>query len=258
MPHCVDMKHGKIHDNFICLPDPADPYKWYYVIFGIEEHPYKGGFYLGNIECPADYPAKAPKINMLTENGKFKLAHQQTDGICLSVSNLHPESWNPAWKVNQIVLGLLSFWHTGEYTYGSVESYDYPRDIPMDERRVGFAMKSGPEVLKNEKFQEIFAEYADAIGITKQEKLPEWIKLEEKQAKAEAEKLAKEQERKKAEEERLRQEKEAEEERLRKEEEDKKKGAIKAYFKLLKEKNLTKYVGQPQHAAKLHKRLQGV
>jgi len=62
-------KNGKIIDTFICLPDPEDAYKWYYVIFGFEDHPFKGGYYLGNIECPPEYPAKAPKINLLTENG---------------------------------------------------------------------------------------------------------------------------------------------------------------------------------------------
>ena len=31
-------KHGKIIDNFICLPDPENVYTWYFIIFGLE-HP---------------------------------------------------------------------------------------------------------------------------------------------------------------------------------------------------------------------------
>lgn len=116
-------------------------------------------------------------------------------------------------------------------------------------------MKSGAEVLKNEKFQEIFGDYADAIGITKQEMLPEWIKHQEILDKKEAEKKAVE------EAERIRQEEErkAEEERLRliEIEEQKKREAnsIKDYFKLLKQKNLTKYIGKPGQVKKIHNRL---
>ena len=60
-------KAGKITDNFICLPDPNHAYIWYYVIFGIEDpSEYKGGYYLGVITCPNDYPKKAPNIKMIT------------------------------------------------------------------------------------------------------------------------------------------------------------------------------------------------
>ena len=91
-------KHGKMIDNFICLPDPENPLHWYYVIFGLEMQGFEGGYYLGKVECPEDYPAKAPKIMMITENGRFFLNNDE--GICMSISALHPESWNPAWKVN--------------------------------------------------------------------------------------------------------------------------------------------------------------
>jgi len=118
---------GKLKDNFICLPDPEDPYVWYYVVFGLEEPAeYKGGFYLGKITCPKEYPSKAPNIKLFTDNGRFRT---NGDGICLSISDFHPESWNPAWKVNQIVIGLVSFWIGGEYTYGSLESYDFPPNM---------------------------------------------------------------------------------------------------------------------------------
>lgn len=90
-------KNNKITDGFICLPDPEDAFTWYYIIFGIEMKEYEGGFYMGKIVCPPEYPAKAPKICPIIENGRF---HTWTEeGICLSISSYHPESWNPAWKV---------------------------------------------------------------------------------------------------------------------------------------------------------------
>jgi len=249
-------KQGKITDNFICLPDPEDSYLWHYVVFGLDDAPYKGGYYMGNIVCPPEYPAKAPTINLITENGRFKLQKEQPDGICLSISSLHPESWNPAWKVNQIVIGLISFWLTNESTYGSVESYDYPRDMPIKERSLGFAMKSRHEVLKNEKFQAIFGAYADAIGINQEQVVEGWAEHKIKVEKIQAEKEAAEA--KRVEEARI-----AEEARLAKIEEEKRiakelaeKSAIKDYFKILKRKNLTQYVGQPNHVKNALRRMQ--
>ena len=66
-------KTGKITDNFICLPDPSNAYVWYYVVFGLEEPSgYTGGYYLGKITCPDDYPAHAPNIRIITDNGRFR------------------------------------------------------------------------------------------------------------------------------------------------------------------------------------------
>ena len=93
----VTKKCQESKECFICLPDPDDAYVWYYVVFDIDHPDFKGGYYMGKIICPNDYPAKAPKITLITENGRF---HNWTEGICLSISDYHPESWNPVWKVN--------------------------------------------------------------------------------------------------------------------------------------------------------------
>jgi ubiquitin-conjugating enzyme E2 J2 len=45
---------------------------WYFVIFGITEPvEYEGGYYMGVIKCPPEYPAKAPSIRLFTDNGRF-------------------------------------------------------------------------------------------------------------------------------------------------------------------------------------------
>ena len=79
-------KKGKLEENFICLPDPTDAYHWYFIMFGIEARPYKGGYYLGEIICPDNYPASAPKINMITHNGRLEINDR---GICMSISSWH-------------------------------------------------------------------------------------------------------------------------------------------------------------------------
>merc|ERR1712188_349830 len=176
-------KAGKINDGYICLPDPEDPFTWYYIIYGLEMKEYQGGFYLGKIVCPPEYPAKPPKVCLITENGRF---HTWEDGICLSISSYHPESWNPVWKVQQVVLGLFSFWQQNdEYTYGAIEGYELncKEGESELERRDSIAMKSREAVLIHDKFKEIFEPYSNAIGINEVPKgLKEWEKIEEKLA----------------------------------------------------------------------------
>ena len=46
--------------------------------------------------------------------------------------------------------------------------------MKIEERAIGFAMKSRKEVLAHEKFQQIFGDYADAIGINTEETYPGW------------------------------------------------------------------------------------
>lgn len=120
-------KTGKLNETkFICLPDPSDAYTWYYIIWGLDTPAeYTGGYYLGKVICPVEYPAKAPQIKIITENGRFRTTATDSEGICLSISHFHPESWNPVWKVNQIVLGLQTFWEGDEYTYGSVDDHEF-------------------------------------------------------------------------------------------------------------------------------------
>ena len=44
--------HGKFVNKFICCPDPENVRMWYFLIFDLEGD-YKGGFYMGLVECPA-------------------------------------------------------------------------------------------------------------------------------------------------------------------------------------------------------------
>ena len=59
-------------DNFIASPDPKNMLHWYFVVFGIQEEAYKGGYYLGYLTFPEDYPWKPPSIMLLTSSGRFE------------------------------------------------------------------------------------------------------------------------------------------------------------------------------------------
>ena len=67
---------------------------------------------------PADYPFAPPAIRMHTPSGRF----QPSTRLCLSISDFHPRSFNPAWEVSTILIGLLSFMTSEEMTTGSVRA----------------------------------------------------------------------------------------------------------------------------------------
>jgi ubiquitin-conjugating enzyme E2 J2 len=65
---------------------------------------------------PPNYPFAPPAIRMHTPSGRF----QPSQRLCLSISDFHPRSFNPAWEVSTILIGLLSFMTSDEMTTGSV------------------------------------------------------------------------------------------------------------------------------------------
>lgn len=58
---------------------------------GAKGSPYEGGYYHGKLKFPPEYPLKPPSILMLTPSGRFK----PNTRLCLSMSDFHPETWNP-------------------------------------------------------------------------------------------------------------------------------------------------------------------
>jgi ubiquitin-conjugating enzyme E2 J2 len=60
-------------DNFVAAPGGGkdNMYTWYYLIFGLTDCPYEGGYYLGKIIFPKEYPMKPPGIEMITPSGRF-------------------------------------------------------------------------------------------------------------------------------------------------------------------------------------------
>ncbi|AGO10731.1 AaceriAGR372Wp [[Ashbya] aceris (nom. inval.)] len=104
----------------MAVPKEDNILVWHYVITGPPETPYEGGQYHGTLVFPHDYPFNPPAIRMLTPNGRFK----EDTRLCLSMSDYHPDTWNPSWSVATILTGLLSFMTTDESSIGTVETSD--------------------------------------------------------------------------------------------------------------------------------------
>eukprot|EP00116_Pleurobrachia_bachei_P010806 sb/3471068/ len=128
----------------VAEPLPNNILEWHYVVRGPEDSIYAGGYYHGKLIFPKDYPFKAPSIYMITPNGRFKTNFR----LCLSISDYHPDTWNPGWSVSTIITGLLSFMLEKSFTLGSIETSDKVKRI--------YAKESGPFNLNDKKFKELF------------------------------------------------------------------------------------------------------
>ncbi|KAI9199807.1 ubiquitin-conjugating enzyme/RWD-like protein [Polychytrium aggregatum] len=131
----------------IARPLESDILEWHYVITGPKGSPYEGEYH-GKLIFPSDYPFKPPAIKMVTPNGRFEVNMK----LCLSMSDYHPSTWNPAWSVSTILTGLLSFMLENESTTGSI------RTTAEEKRRL--AKSSHAFNRANHKFREVFPELA--------------------------------------------------------------------------------------------------
>lgn len=118
-------------DDFMSLPLEENIFEWQFAIRGPNETEFEGGIYHGRIQLPSEYPFKPPSFMLLTPNGRFET---QTK-ICLSISNHHPEHWQPSWSVRTALTALIAFMPTNPN--GALGSLDYKKE----ERRV-LAVKS--------------------------------------------------------------------------------------------------------------------
>lgn len=124
----------------MAVPDSKNIYEWHYCIFGLKDCAYENGFYHGKLMFPPEYPMKPPGIMMLTPNGRF----EPKSRICLSISDFHPETWNPIWKTETIMTALISFMTSEEMSSGCVINSNY--------QRRQYAIKSLEHNLKQEDF----------------------------------------------------------------------------------------------------------
>ena len=111
---------SKTATNFVVSPDPNNMFKMHFCIYGLKDCPFEGGYYHGMVLFPVEYPMKPPGIMLITPNGRFEPNRR----ICLSMSDYHPETWNPVWNCKTILTALISFMNSEERTTGCVVTSD--------------------------------------------------------------------------------------------------------------------------------------
>jgi ubiquitin-conjugating enzyme E2 J2 len=124
----------------IAEPDESNILKWHYCIRGPTSTAFEGGTYLGKLVFPPEYPMKGPSIYMMTPSGRFQINTR----LCMSMSNFHPESWNPMWSVSSIIQGIQSFMASDELTTGGLQSPE-----PERKKLASLSMKYNNKMFPN-------------------------------------------------------------------------------------------------------------
>jgi len=92
--------------QFVVRLAEANFLEWHFLLHSFPaDTPYHGGCYRGRLLFPNGYPHAPPAIVLVTPNGRLETGCK----LCLSMTDFHPETWNPAWTVETILVGLLSF-----------------------------------------------------------------------------------------------------------------------------------------------------
>jgi ubiquitin-conjugating enzyme E2 J2 len=135
--------------NISIAPNEANILEMHYVIEGSSKTPYYGGFYHGKLIFPKEYPLKPPSVMMVTPSGRF----QPSRRLCLSMSDFHPESWNPMWSVSTILTGLYSFMIETAPTLGSIDT--------STSQKQKLARQSLDFNVRDPMFRKLFPEYVE-------------------------------------------------------------------------------------------------
>ena len=102
------------------------------------------------LDLPACRSRRSPlTAPALPPRGRFAVATR----LCLSMTDFHPESWNPLWSISTILTGLLSFMADTAHTTGAIET--------SREDKVRFAGESLAYNLRNPTFRKLFPEWAE-------------------------------------------------------------------------------------------------
>jgi len=142
-------------------PNDENILEWHYVITGPQNTPFEGGQYHGMLRFPTEYPFKPPSISIITPNGRFACNTR----LCLSMSDYHPDTWNPAWSVATILTGLLSFMTGDESTTGSINtSPNVKRRLAKDSK--AWNIKENQRFIKQ--FPDLVKENRESIALQQQ------------------------------------------------------------------------------------------
>lgn len=168
----------------------------FYFMFKGDEGPYNGGYYIGKIMLPVDYPNNPGDIKVLTPSGRFKVDSK----ICLSNTGYHKESHSPIWTIEQIIIGFVSIFYDDKETGVShIKDTDTNRKILRDQS-FQYNTEKYPDIMKkfdqfvddygfprsDEEIQKIIDDHKEKMRKKKEKKMAIEAKRKEKRMKKES------------------------------------------------------------------------
>ena len=175
-----DLKKNKL-DFAQAIQDENDKFIFYFLLVGDKEDPknkagsghYEGGYYVGKIMLPQNYPDKPGDFMMLTPNGRFDIGKK----ICLTNSGYHSETWTPIWSIRNMIIGFASIFYVDLDT--GISHIKMPKD-----KRLNMAHESIKYNMTN--YKDIFTkfdQFIDENGKVKPKEsvvsIPEQVKVVE-------------------------------------------------------------------------------
>ena len=111
-------------EHYYAAPLDDNLFEWHFTVRGQEGTSFERGIYHGRIIFPVEYPLKPPAVILLTPNGRFEINKK----ICLSISEHHPETWQPSWSIRTVLLAIIGFMPTpGKGAIGALDWTDEER-----------------------------------------------------------------------------------------------------------------------------------
>ncbi|KAL6901961.1 hypothetical protein ACP4OV_004837 [Aristida adscensionis] len=152
--------------DFMALPLEEDIFEWQFAIMGPRDSEFEGGIYHGRIQLPSEYPFKPPSFMLLTPSGRFEVQKK----ICLSISNYHPEHWQPSWSVRTALVALIAFMPTNPG--GALGSLDYKKE---DRRALAIKSREAPPKFGSPERQKVIDEIHEEM-LSKAPPIPQALK----------------------------------------------------------------------------------
>lgn len=141
------------------IPDENNKFLFYFLLKGDEKSDYNGGYYIGKIELPKNYPTSPGDFYMLTKNGRFDINHK----ICLSNTAYHSDTWSPSWDIINMLIGFVSVFNDDtEHGISHIKESSEQRKLYAKES-VNYNLLTYPDIFKR------FDQFVNKDGIIKTE-----------------------------------------------------------------------------------------
>jgi ubiquitin-protein ligase len=139
-----NLKRVKIPDIQV-IQDEDDKFTFYFLLRGIKKSDYEGGYYLGKIILPTDYPKSPVDYKMMTPSGRFMI----NSSICLTNSKYHKDQWSPSWNLENMTVGFMTIFNDDtEHGISHINEPSATKKL-FAQQSINYNLKHYPKIFKS-------------------------------------------------------------------------------------------------------------